>query len=75
VHSGRSTRGNYVQTLVPRDITSGWTECARLLMRKLHLLNEVLNKLTAEMPFALLGIDTDNDTVIINETVKVYCEA
>jgi hypothetical protein len=22
----------------------------------------------------LLGIDTDNDTVFINETVKIYCE-
>jgi hypothetical protein len=27
------------------------------------------------LPFALVGIDTDNDTVFINETVKTYCEA
>ena len=75
VHSGPSTRGSYVQTLVLTDIASGWTECAPLLVREQHLLTEVLNKLTAEMPFALLGIDTDNDTVFINETVKVYCKA
>jgi hypothetical protein len=26
------------------------------------------------MPFALAGIDTDNDSVFINETLKAYCE-
>jgi hypothetical protein len=37
-------------------------------------LTEVLEKLKAALPFALAGIDTDNDTVFINETVKAYCE-
>jgi hypothetical protein len=75
VHSGPSTRGSYVQTLVLTDITSGWTECAPLLVREQHLLIEVLEKLKGTLPFALVGIDTDNDTVFINETVKAYCEA
>jgi hypothetical protein len=75
VHSGPSTRGSYVQTLVLTDIASGWTECAPLLVREQHLLTEVLEKLKAALPFALMGIDTDNDTVFINETVKAYCEA
>ena len=26
-------------------------------------------------PFALLGFDTDNDTVFMNETLKAYCDA
>ena len=26
------------------------------------------------MPFVLLGFDTDNDSVFMNETVKTYCE-
>jgi hypothetical protein len=33
-----------------------------------------LDKLRATMPFALAGINTDNDSVFINETLKVYCE-
>jgi hypothetical protein len=74
VHSGPSTRGSYVQTLVLTDIASGWTECAPLLVREQHLLIGVLEKLKAALPFALVGIDTDNDTVFINETVKAYCE-
>ena len=74
-HSGPSTRGSFVQTLVLTDIASGWTECAPLLVREQHLLEEVLKKLTAALPFALLGIDTDNDTVFINETLRAYCAA
>lgn len=70
VHSGPSTRGSYVQTLVLTDVASGWTECAPLLVREQHLLTEVLKKLKAELPFALLGIDT----VFINETLKAYCD-
>jgi hypothetical protein len=74
-HSGPSTRGSYVQTLVLTDIASGWTECAPLLVREQHLLGEVLKRLTATMPFRLLGIDTDNDMVFINETLKAHCQA
>jgi hypothetical protein len=75
VHSGPSMRGSYVQTLVLTDIASGWTECGALLVREQHLLTEVLDKLKAAIPFALAGIDTDNDSVFINETLKAYCEA
>ena len=74
VHSGPSTRGSYVQTLVVTDVASGWTECGALLVREQHLLTEVLDKLRATMPFALAGIDTDNNSVFINEMLKAYCE-
>jgi hypothetical protein len=46
-----------------------------MLVREQHLLTEVLDKLKAAMPFALAGLDTDNDSVFINETLKTYCEA
>ena len=47
-----------------------WTECTPLLVREQHLLTAVFEGLKAALPFALVGIDTDNDTVFINETVK-----
>jgi hypothetical protein len=75
VHSGPSARGSYVHTLVLTDVASGWTECAALLVREQHLLIEALKKLRAALPFPLLGIDTDNDMVFINEILKAYCEA
>lgn len=38
------------------------------------MLTEVLTEVRKRMPFALLGFDTDSDSVFMNETVKSYCE-
>lgn len=73
-HSGPSAKGSYVQTLTLTDIATGWTECAPLLVREQTLLTQVLSEMRQRMPFPLLGFDTDNDSVFMNETVKTYCE-
>jgi hypothetical protein len=73
-HSGPTAKGSFVQTLTLTDIATGWTECAPLLVREQKLLTEVLSAMQERMPFALLGFDTDNDSVFMNETVKTYCE-
>ena len=72
-HSGPVTRGSFVQTLVVTDIATGWTECAPLLYREQTLLREVLGEIRRLLPFELLGFDTDNDSVFVNETVRDYC--
>ncbi|QFI68702.1 Mobile element protein [Sinorhizobium alkalisoli] len=74
-HCGPSARGSFIQTLVLTDIATGWTECAPLLVREQTLLSSVLTELRKQLPFALLGLDTDNDTVFMNETLKAYCDA
>ena len=74
-HSGPTAQGSFVQTLVLTDIASGWTECAPLLVREQRLLTEVLTEVRKLLPFALLGFDTDNDSVFLNETVRDYCQA
>lgn len=43
-------------------------------MREQRLLSTVLTELRKQLPFALLGLDTDNDSVFMNETLKEYCE-
>ena len=73
-HSGPSARGSFVQTLVLTDVATGWTECAPLIVREQTLLSTVLTELRKQLPFALLGLDTDNDTVFMNETLKTYCD-
>jgi hypothetical protein len=73
-HSGPTAKGSFVQTLTLTDIATGWTECAPLLVREQKLLTEVLSEVRKQMPFALLGFDTDNDSVFMNATVKTYCE-
>lgn len=72
-HCGPTLRGSYVQTLTLTDIATGWTECAPVLVREQKLLTEVLGELRKVMPFSLLGFDTDNDSVFMNETVQDYC--
>ena len=72
-HSGPTAKGSFIQTLTVTDIATGWTECAPLLVREQKLLTEVLTEIRKRLPFALLGFDSDNDSVFINETVRDYC--
>src|SRR5258708_7436905 len=44
-HSGPTTHGSFVQTLVLTDIATGWTECAPLLVREQVLLTRLLSEL------------------------------
>jgi hypothetical protein len=72
-HRDPSASGSFVQTLVLTDVATGWTECAPLLVREQNLLSKVLAELRKLLPFNLLGLDTDNDSVFMNETVRDYC--
>lgn len=72
-HSGPVAKGSFAWTLVLTDIATGWTECAPLLVREQTLLTAVLTELRTLLPFPLVGFDTDNDSVFINETVRDYC--
>ena len=74
-HSGPTAKGSFVQTLTLTDIATGWTECAPLLVREQGLLTEVLGELCKLLPFALLGFNSDNDSVFLNKTVRDYCKA
>jgi hypothetical protein len=73
-HSGPSARGRFLQTLVLTDIATGWTECAPLLVREHSVLIGALGEVRKLLPFALLGFDTDNDSVFMNEAVRDYCQ-
>src|ERR1700722_1169142 len=66
-HSGPFAKGAFTQTLVLTDIATGWTECAPLLVREQTVLTVALTELRKLLPFALLGFDTDNDSVFMNE--------
>jgi hypothetical protein len=74
-HSGPIAKGSFAWTFTLTDIATGWTECAPLLVREQTVLVAVLTEMRKLMPFELLGFDTDNDSVFINETVRDYCAA
>ncbi len=45
------------------------------LVREQTLLVSVLTQLRSLLPFPLLGLDVDNDSVFMNESVRDYCRA
>jgi hypothetical protein len=72
-HCGGTHEGNFVHSLTLTDIHSGWTECAALVVREQTLVVEGLSLIRGQLPFALRGLDTDNDSVFMNETLQTYC--
>jgi hypothetical protein len=70
---GLKHEGNFVHTLTLTDIHSGWTECAALVVREQTLVVEGISMIRRQLPFVLLGLDTDNDSVFINNTLQTYC--
>ncbi len=72
-HCGGSLAGSFVHTLTITDIASGWTECAALAIREGSLVVENVTKLRGMLPFKLLGLDTDNGSEFLNETMLAYC--
>ncbi len=70
---GSKTDGNFVHTLVLTDIASAWTECVPMPMRNQSLIVEALDAAASNIPFTMLGVDTDNDSAFINQTIVDYC--
>ncbi|UCG24514.1 MAG: hypothetical protein JSW55_00475 [Chloroflexota bacterium] len=73
-HCGETTAGQYLQTLTATDVSTGWTECLALSKRSQIAVSAAIVELQARLPFPLLGVDSDNDSVFINETLKRHCE-
>ena len=72
-HCGGSLKGSFIHSLVVTDVCSGWTEATPLLMREQAMVVEGLDVIRRRLPIPLLGINSDNDSAFINETVIKYC--
>jgi len=66
--------GSFLHTFVVTDIASGWTECLPLVAREQHLVVEAMDVLAVRLPMKVLGLDTDNDSAFMNETLFDYCK-
>ncbi len=74
-HCGKSVAGSHVHSLVLTDIASGWTEVCALVVREQTLITLKVDEVQARLPFAILGLDVDNDSAFINETLVDFCNA
>ena len=73
-HGGEAVSGAFIHSLVATDVCSGWTEAVPLLAREQSLVVEGLEAISGVFPVPVRGIDSDNDSVFINETLVGYCE-
>lgn len=73
-HCGESTHGEYANSLVLTDVATGWTETAPLLNRSQKVVFEALHRVRKRLPFALLGLDSDNGSEFISRDLVRYCQ-
>jgi hypothetical protein len=74
-HCGDTTEGQYLNTLTATDIATGWTECLALARKTQQEVSQAILELRQRLPFPLLGIDSDNGSEFINDTLYRYCLA
>jgi hypothetical protein len=72
-HCGNTTEGQYLNTLTCTDISTGWTDVTGLLHRSQETVSKAIHLMRQRLPFALLGIDSDNGSEFINDLLYRYC--
>jgi hypothetical protein len=72
-HDGGSTAGDYCQSLNLTDIATTWTEPLAVPNKAQQWVFEALQEARKNLPFDLLGIDSDNGAEFINHQLEVYC--
>jgi hypothetical protein len=45
-----------------------------MVVREQSLVVETVQQIRAQLPFVMLGLDVDNDSAFINETMLAYCQ-
>src|SRR5438067_1996624 len=65
-HCGWSGAGPFLYTLSMVDVATGWVACAGLRDKRQEMVFHALQRLQADLPFRILGLDSDNCTEFIN---------
>jgi hypothetical protein len=72
-HGGSSVQGAFLWSLAATDVCTGWTEAIPLVAREQSLVVEGLGVLRRQFPMPIRGIDSDNDSAFLNDTLIAYC--
>ena len=73
-HCGDDPGGHFLYTLTMTDVATGWIELAALLFRDQETTLRAIERLRGQLPFDLLGLDTDNGSEFINYLLFYYCD-
>ncbi len=73
-HDGGNNSGDFAQTLDMTDVCTGWTETAAIKNKAAVWVNKAIDKVKQQLPFPLLGLDSDTGAEFINHIMKRYCD-
>jgi hypothetical protein len=73
VAHGGTLAGSFIQTLTMVDVATGWTECPPLITRDGSLVVEAMKHVQGLFPWLLRGVDFDNDSAFMTDTVVPWC--
>jgi hypothetical protein len=73
-HCGETVEGQYLNTLTVVDVSTGWTECMAIFQKTQKATFEAVLLMRQQLPFPLLGIDSDNGGEFINDILYRYCQ-
>ena len=72
-HEGGDPRGEFAYSLCATDVASGWTEVRVVRNRARRWTHEALIDIRRQLPFPLLGLDSDNGSEFINHNLADWC--
>lgn len=73
-HGGSTWEGEFLYTLTMTDVSTGWTELAALKSKGRGETLVNIKSIRSRLPFAMLGIDSDNGSEFINHHLARYCD-
>ena len=72
-HCASSTEGFYLCTLCAVDIATSWVELQAVWGKGQHRVTAAIHEVRQRLPMPLRGIDSDNGSEFINQTLYGYC--
>ena len=73
-HCGESTEGFYLNTLSTVDVATGWVEVRGVWGKGQQRVGGAIHQVGKQLPFPLLGLDSDNGSEFINHNLYAYCQ-
>jgi len=73
-HCGESTEDFYLNTLSAVDVASGWFESVPVWGKGQVRVRSAVHHIRRQLPFNLLGLDSDNGSEFINQCFFNYCQ-
>jgi len=73
-HCGALASGQFCQSLTMTDVGSAWTEVHALLNNAHRWVKEQIAFAHSQLPFPMLGIDSDNGGEFINHQLLQWCK-